>query len=383
MKIKLAIISLLFISISVLSSTAKPERDFLPKSFYKHFKGIVKKGTPGSSVTADFPVSMNLRRIGKKLTGGYYYLHDGEFLTLSGEIDNNGSFKLNDYNSDYYVKGTFSGLFLSQDVVKGTWTNADTGEEFSFELTEDYTDSQKFKSYKISDKYHIKNKDTLPFIEVNLDYLHLTGYNTENLNLGEISNQIEKQFFGEYALINNPGKNITTKRNDSFSDYKNYIERGFQYDPEKNDIYIWKVESSLNVIYNEKNILTTYVHVNEDIGGVAGFGGYSYSVFDIISGLKLTLDDIFISSYEVVLNAKLIEKIKDWHDIKETDDMIKAGFEMDLIIPTENFYVDNFGIGFYYNVYEIYELESRAYFKFSEIKNLLKKDSPIYHLLSN
>ena len=364
------------------SFTVKGTGDFLPQNFYKHFTGIVKKGAPGSGATASFPIHMNLRRIGNKLTGGYYYENSSEYLSLSGEIDNKGSFDLNDYDANFFIKGTFVGLFLTQGSVKGTWTNSDTNEEFAFELKENYDNSVKFKSYALNDKYHIRNKKDLPFISVDLNYLHIDSDVPDGSVMYQVMGILEKQFFGDYAQFNNPQKNVTNKRNDAFHDYKNYIEKAYKNDPDKRDVYIWKMSYSADVIYNENNLLTTMVHVEEDIGGVAGFGGLSYSVIDVTTGKKIIPEDIFVSSFDVILNAKLIEKVKVWHDYESTDEMIKAGFEMELIVPNENIYLDHSGLGFYYNAYEIFELETRAYFTFDEIKNILKPDSPISHLFN-
>ncbi|HAN79017.1 MAG TPA: hypothetical protein DCQ31_15240, partial [Bacteroidales bacterium] len=189
-------------------------------------------------------------------------------------------------------------------------------------------------------------------------------------------------FFGEYAEPNNPQKNITNKRDASISDYKNYIEKGFKNDPEKRDVYMWKVGFVSDIIYNEGKLLSVMNNIEEDIGGVAGFGGLHYSVIDLETGRKLTLKDIFVPAFDVVLNAKLIDKVRAWHDIEKIEDMAKAGFEMEMIVPNENFYINSEGIGFYYNAYEIYELETRAFFPFKDIRSVLRKESPISHLFN-
>lgn len=61
------------------------QQSFLPQNFYKHFKGVVKKSAPGSTTTTDFPIRMNLRKVGKKITGHYFFENVGSYLSITGE----------------------------------------------------------------------------------------------------------------------------------------------------------------------------------------------------------------------------------------------------------------------------------------------------------
>ena len=65
------------------------------------------------------------------------------------------------------------------------------------------------------------------------------------------------------------------------------------------------------------------------------------------------------------------------------ENLAESGFLVDTISHTENFYVNNDGIGFFYNVYEIaaYATGSTELFcTFYDLKKILRPDHPFFWL---
>lgn len=112
------------------------------------------------------------------------------------------------------------------------------------------------------------------------------------------------------------------------------------------------------------------------IGGAQGLQTYNYFNFDLKTGHLLDENDIFINNYqnslsEIIKNA-ILEKNAD------------AQYP-DTIMPNGNFYISDDGITYLYNVYEIapyYVTQTEAFLPYSQLKGILRKDSPIYYLVS-
>jgi hypothetical protein len=65
------------------------------------------------------------------LSGYYLYKSKGQLLTLSGTIDENGNFEINEYND----KGSITGIFIGQytnSVLNGYWKKPDGSKQLVF-----------------------------------------------------------------------------------------------------------------------------------------------------------------------------------------------------------------------------------------------------------
>jgi len=66
--------------------------------------------------------------------------------------------------------------------------------------------------------------------------------------------------------------------------------------------------------------------------------------------------------------------------------MTDAGFFVEYIDPTDNFYVTKDGMGFFYNQYEVapYALGPIEIFvSYRDLNRILREDSPVKRILSN
>jgi len=91
------------------------------------------------------------------------------------------------------------------------------------------------------------------------------------------------------------------------------------------------------------------------------------------------MQDFFVEGYEERLNAMLNKKLRKLNGIKDDEKLKDAGFFIDYVEYNDNFYINNDGIGFFYNVYEIaaYATGTTELFcTFREVKELLNKNHP-------
>jgi len=102
---------------------------------------------PNSEVTQDFTktfqgainnsyeITLNITKFGSELSGDYHYDGHSSSLKLKGQIDETGSFTLNEFNS----KGSMTGIFRGQLTgggAMGQWLKPDGSKVYDFSFSE-------------------------------------------------------------------------------------------------------------------------------------------------------------------------------------------------------------------------------------------------------
>ncbi len=103
-------------------------------------------------VDGKYPVRMFLEKKGTDISGVYFYEKYGKKIFLSGHIDNNNEFTINEFVSEKQT-GIFKGKFQENDKLTGTWMSPDKKRVMPFMLKETFcydTDSETLKG-KIDD----------------------------------------------------------------------------------------------------------------------------------------------------------------------------------------------------------------------------------------
>jgi hypothetical protein len=350
----------------------------LPTSLYKHFEGSISIKNPATEKIVELPLKMNFRKMGTKITGTYYHTRDSVNYSFSGEIKSNNSFEAQVFDFSYYLMGAITGTFTTENELKCTFEDVEKTKKIPMHLKESYTTSVEFKIFGLSDVYYIQNNQNFPSVSTKLDYLHPVAYKNK-LIVANLAASIENKFFGDLALKGDPSGNIQKKRNEDFNDYKALIEKNFVNDKERFMAYIWKAAYEADIVFNDDSLLTFQINGLDDRGGT-GSGGINYYCYELKKGNQIKKSDIFKPNFDKPLTAMIIKKIREWNDLSETENLEELGFQVDLIVPNDNFYIDRTGVGFYYNPFEIFDSESRIYFTFQEIATFLKPQSPISHL---
>lgn len=69
----------------------------------------------------NYPVTMRLSRQGVRISGEYKYDKVGHWLRLRGELKEDGSLTLMEYDSENKNTGVFTGRFTDENTFAGTW----------------------------------------------------------------------------------------------------------------------------------------------------------------------------------------------------------------------------------------------------------------------
>lgn len=109
-----------------------------------------------------------------------------------------------------------------------------------------------------------------------------------------------------------------------------------------------------HVQFYHKNLLTYRINYNEYTGGAHGIYTTTFLNIDLSNLSQLKLDDIFVNDYKEALTDLLWNQLMADQRVTSHEELEEMGYgSTGDIAPTENFYLDEDGITFFYNVYDI------------------------------
>lgn len=269
-------------------------------------------------------------------------------------------------------------LFLSGLFISG----CKTGTKQSME------NDIKFDSIHVDKTYHLLENPEYPSCSLQLNFV----YPVKALNK-EILNKIQQQFvlayLGESYENTAPEEAIVKYTADYLKAYKD-LEEDFKAEVARsgdNSIpasFSFYEMSSDNIAYNKNDILSYTVNFTNYTGGAHGANSFTNHVLNLKTGEPVTEADLFIENYQDDLAQILIDKICKQNNVENPKDLENIGFfSVDEIFPNGNFLIDDNGITYTFNEYEIAAYvvgATNIYLPYQEIEHLLKKESPISHI---
>jgi len=369
----------IYISILIFLMNPGFSQDIESSCFYKHFTGNFDDNM---SITVDM-FSQN-----GKVTGFYYYFfpepgnealyHYGKTIPLEGTINDN-SIVLHEFSNE---ESNFTGEFEGTNKISGTWKKNEKEKPISFEIAEDYSKgSLSFTCFTMANQRYVKQvkevKESTPKARINITLLY-PELPAGNPLKDSIDFLITSFLINEPKEINSPElllENITFDFFDSYFRATDGIE-----DISSSASFDWDKEISTNVYYNENDIVSLRINKYAFTGGAHGILMVEYVVFNAQQKKRLFPTDILKDNFDEELNIILDNKLRKLNGLTENENFRDAGFFIDSITSSNNFYINNDGIGFFYNVYEIAPYSSgttELFIPFNELTGLLRGNHPL------
>jgi hypothetical protein len=355
------------------------------KLFYKHFTG---------TIDTNMQVSLDLIFENNNVSGYYYYYfpipgqketyHFGKNIPLEGEISGD-KITMKEYGDK---TSKFTGIIDKKWNITGNWKRREYEEPIDFIVSEDYSkNSIELNSYNLKRKQFIntedKSVDKLPSATVEISLL-CPGKKLNKVLKDSIDYIITGFMNYKPEKIKSPELLMENIVFDFFQSYREATDgiEGIQHFASFN----WTKKLSMNIRYNENHIISIGFEKYGYTGGAHGINIMKYVVLDMHQNKRLELEDIFGEDYQLQLIKLLDKKLRRINGILPDENLRDAGFLVDQMEISDNFYVNNEGIGFFYNVYQIspYAAGSTELFlPFAELKNILKADIPFNWLTKN
>ena len=212
----------------------------------------------------------------------------------------------------------------------------------------------------------------------------------ENDLLADIQKQFVLAYFGEAYENLSPKDAVEKYQNDYLAAYKE-LEPDYEEELKRAEdgtpVGAWfsYYELSSNQIqFNQNDLISFTVNFENYTGGAHGAHAYNHFVIDLKNGKKLKEEDIFIDSYQEQLAAILVAQIAKQNNVTDPKELENMGFfSVDEIYPNNNFLIDETGITYTFNEYEIAAYvvgPIHVHIPFEDVQLLLKQESPIASL---
>lgn len=144
---------------------------------------------------------------------------------------------------------------------------------------------------------------------------------------------------------------------DSFDDLVRYFfEEYRQFKTDIPDSYQeWFIERSAIVKFYNDDFISLDFSEYAYLGGAHPNHYTQFFVLDLNRGNKITLQDIFIEGYKLILNKIAEKEFRKLKELGEHEDLDESGFWFDdnRFSINDNFALSDDGVTFYYNSYEI------------------------------
>ncbi|MCD7971752.1 MAG: DUF3298 and DUF4163 domain-containing protein [Candidatus Azobacteroides sp.] len=244
-----------------------------------------------------------------------------------------------------------------------------------------------FDSIRITAVEHLFGDTTKPNCNVDLKYTFPSEYKNENV-LATLQKQFNKIFLGEKYEDFSPVEAGEKFKTDYLNEYKN-VEKEFIADQKRNEEeevapaawYSYYLIGDVTIHFNKGDILSTVFYTESYYGGAHGEKVYAYEVFNLNTGLPLKEKDIFVEGYEKELNTLILDNIAEQNEVGSAEELIELGYFGALeLTSNDNFIIDEHGLTYVYNEYEIapYVLgATQVFIPYSKLKLILKQNSPV------
>ena len=218
-----------------------------------------------------------------------------------------------------------------------------------------------FDHLKLDEKVFLlpQNDTTLPFADVKIDFIYPKKFNNQE-DLSRLQQIFTGTFFNDETYdslspqeaLNNYVENYT----------KEYRELTNQYNQDLANLegdnrpswYWYMLQKNNEIVYNDKHILSYLVEHADYTGGAHGSLQVLYYTIDLNELTTITEEDIFQPNYQHELTSKIIEKLMNKYDVDTPEKLIDEGFfDINEIAPNNNFWLNDNGIHYIFNQYEI------------------------------
>lgn len=321
-----------------------------------------------ASITLYLNIESDFEENTKTVSGKYYYNNIGDFFYLGESVlENTSTLTLKAFSTsrDAYRNtnsiGEFKGTFSDDSVFKGRW-----------------------KSVKNSFDFELKPRDTAVIQEI-----EITKYSFSKKNdFYPVTSTFE--FNTESFQIANPKKISSIEKlnkelsklgdfDDEYSSWKKILadEIGVSY------TFI----TSYDFIYADNRLLSLEYQEWSYTGGAHGNGYVTPIIYSLGSGkiLDKRVDDLISNGGDDKLILLMRQKLKEGM-INMADTQLDENqfyFDFETIRLNNNYSIDDSGVTFIYNQYEIAPYSSGIIsikFRYDELKPFVKKTSPLWYL---
>ena len=244
----------------------------------------------------------------------------------------------------------------------------------------------KLDSIVISERYYLLGDSTNPYCSIESAFIFPSDYKDKEI-LDKLNLYFINSFFGEDTVSATPKEAMDKYLQKYITDYKE-LESDFITEtsitgekPSQESWFAYYESSSNEILFNKSDLICYSVSIEYYTGGAHGGHGYNNHVLYLKTGESVDESDIFIDDYHNDLAQLIVDAIASDNNITNPEELEGMGyFNVKEIFPNNNFYLDENGITYTFNEYEIAAYfigRIDAFLPYEKIRHLLREDSPV------
>ena len=276
-----------------------------------------------------------------------------------------------------FLKGIFSLFVLSVFCISCNNVAGNSENEVEYD------------SIVVNQTYHLLNNPDNPNCDFHISFTYPKSADADLLKA--MQQFFVGSYFGDTYENVSPEEAVTQYTKEYIDAYKE-LEVDFKEELKRSSkdspVSAWfsYYETSSNEIkYNKYGLVCTSIYFENYTGGAHGSHSLTHHIFSMETAKRLTEEDIFVEDYQEPLSKIIVSHLVKENkaaSAKELEDM--GFFSVDEIFPNDNFLIDDTGITYTFNEYEIAPYSAgriNVHIPFDELDTILKKESPISKML--
>lgn len=244
-----------------------------------------------------------------------------------------------------------------------------------------------YDSISVARIYHLDNDSTKPSCSLKIDYVYPVKYVDEKV-LANMQKELNFAMMEDEKYEGlKPADAVAKYVDDYIENYKNDAKEQFpdwQDSHDTEDYFSYYKTLTTRVLFDRGDVTSYQISSMDYKGGANSSTAYRNVVIDLKTGSMVSEQDIFLPEYRKLLNEMLIRKIVAQNKVQKPDDLLELGYwGVEDLTSNDNFYVDNTGLTYIFNPgeYSAPSLgEIRVLLSYSEIRDIMKEDSPISNI---
>ncbi|MDR1746922.1 MAG: DUF3298 and DUF4163 domain-containing protein [Tannerella sp.] len=246
----------------------------------------------------------------------------------------------------------------------------------------------RFDSIALDKKFHYHDVVTNPECSLKMKFVYPCEYQDDK-TLKQLQRQFNTSFFGEEYAIRPVQEAMQAFANETVDDFNNNLSlledgKEFEADGEtaanSENLQAQWLDAENKVLYNANGLISLSIIRSEFVGGAHPDHSIKNQVISLNGGVKVQESEIFTEGYESELAKIIVKAIADYRQVSVSELEDLGYFSVNEIAPNKNFYVDDTGITYTFNYYEIapYAVGATTVtIPYGKIRHLMRPENPI------
>lgn len=222
-------------------------------------------------------------------------------------------------------------------------------------------DDTKYDKLELDERVYLfeVNDTTMPYAKVDIEFNYPVKFKRKE-DLQRLQQIFKGTFFNNQSYDALSPKDALHTYLESYTE--EYRELGNQYYEDMGNLegddrpswYWYQMQKSNEILFEDDNVLSYSVQHSEYTGGAHGSLQMLYYIIDLDKLTTITEEDIFAPNYHQLLTSIIIDRLMEKYKVDTPEMLITEGFfDINDIAPNNNFWVNNEGLHYVYNQYEI------------------------------